>query len=263
MTDLELLQCESGASVGVAARVRLTDGTFQRLAAFRLMRELRRRAMETNGVSGAQAMLSGAGIHFATGADDLRNIPVAGPVLILVNRPFGIIEGLVLAALLPSVRPDSKILGNYIVGNIPELRKFFISVDPWRSRRAAAANCCALSEAVTWLRSGGVLIAFPSGDRMVQSPQGTPEQPGRWSTAPPRLARMARAATVPAFLSGVEDVTDPSGAPRVVEVRLGGAISWEHLASIPTDEDAASYLRWHTLALGRRHEVARRLVPRI
>jgi putative hemolysin len=41
-------------------------------------------------------------------------IPRQGPVIAVANHPFGLIEGAILTALLPSVRPDAKILANHL-----------------------------------------------------------------------------------------------------------------------------------------------------
>src|SRR5437764_3163704 len=51
---------------------------------------------------------------------DLEQIPRSGPVIVVANHPFGILEGAVLATLLMRVRPDVKFLGNEILSNIPE-----------------------------------------------------------------------------------------------------------------------------------------------
>src|SRR3954451_2358668 len=41
---------------------------------------------------------------------DLAQIPGKGPVLLVANHPFGFIEGGILAAILPRIRPDVRIM---------------------------------------------------------------------------------------------------------------------------------------------------------
>src|SRR5271170_7941642 len=40
---------------------------------------------------------------------DLARVPTEGPVVVVANHPFGMIEGMVAVAVLPAVRPGMKI----------------------------------------------------------------------------------------------------------------------------------------------------------
>ena len=62
-------------------------------------------------------------------------IPVKGPVVLVANHPFGGIEGLMLISLLQSVRPDAKVMANYLLERIPELREAFFFVDPFDTQQ--------------------------------------------------------------------------------------------------------------------------------
>ena len=42
-------------------------------------------------------------------------IPEEGPVVVLANHPFGVVDGLALAALTASVRPDFRVLAHAIL----------------------------------------------------------------------------------------------------------------------------------------------------
>lgn len=44
----------------------------------------------------------------------LAQIPRTGPVVITANHPFGGLEGIILGDILTRIRPDVKILGNYV-----------------------------------------------------------------------------------------------------------------------------------------------------
>ena len=52
-------------------------------------------------------------------ARDLALVPKQGPVVAVANHPFGLMEGAILATLLSSVRPDVKILANYLLSISP------------------------------------------------------------------------------------------------------------------------------------------------
>src|SRR5580700_12223491 len=50
---------------------------------------------------------------------DLARIPREGPLIVVANHPFGLLEGLVLARLFDRVRPDVRILANELLGFVP------------------------------------------------------------------------------------------------------------------------------------------------
>ena len=47
---------------------------------------------------------------------------------------------MVLARLLLAVRPDVKVMANYMLSRVPELRDLFLLVDPFQSNRAVEQN---------------------------------------------------------------------------------------------------------------------------
>ena len=90
---------------------------------------------------------------------DFERIPRTGPLVVVANHPFGAIDGMVLAALLGSVRRDVKVMANYVLGRIPDLRDLFIFVDPFGGPDAAAHNSGPMRQSLRWLkrrRAGGV-----------------------------------------------------------------------------------------------------------
>jgi putative hemolysin len=50
---------------------------------------------------------------------DLARIPREGRLVVVANHPFGGIEGIVLGALLRALRPDVKLMANFLLKAIP------------------------------------------------------------------------------------------------------------------------------------------------
>ena len=93
----------------------------------------------------------------------LDSIPQSGPSVIVANHPFGGIEGVALADLLLSVRPDVKVLTNELLCRIPDLKDLFIGVDVL-SKDARQRNQKAVEEARKWVDDGHLLLIFPAGE---------------------------------------------------------------------------------------------------
>ena len=56
-------------------------------------------------------------------------IPKKGPLLVLANHPFGIIDGLILCSLVSKVRNDFKIMTHETLTFLPQLKDYILPVD--------------------------------------------------------------------------------------------------------------------------------------
>lgn len=210
------------------------------------------------------------GIRIEMGGRPLSKVPAKGPLVVVANHPFGAIEGVILVKLLKQIRPDVKVMANYMLGKIPEMREHLFPVDPFGTERSAKANISGLKESLRWLRDGHLLAVFPAGEvsslkvgrRMVADPQ--------WSETVARMVRKTRSPVVPMFFNGRNSaVFQAAGmihprlrtvllphenlkkASRTVQVSLGGPIAFERLESFENDTDLTDYLRFRTYVLRR------------
>ena len=135
-------------------------------------------------------------------AHDLSQIPPAGPVIIASNHPHGVLDGLVVAALVSRVRPDVRIVANYLLERIPELGESCFFVDPFEGRSATARSGAGLRAALRWLKDGGAIAMFPAGEVAHDFQHGLVPADGPWRDTLGRLARSTDAAVVPAFIDG-------------------------------------------------------------
>ncbi|GMU83994.1 MAG: glycerol acyltransferase [Planctomycetota bacterium] len=146
--------------------------------------------------------LRSLGVDVQFSSDDLRAIPTSGPLLVVANHPFGALDGLILTSLLQRVRPDARVLANFLLARIPEMRDTSLFVDPFGGPAAANRNRAAMKSAVQWIAGGGALGVFPAGEvshftwkrRCVTDPH--------WSDSVARLALRTGATVVPVYFDG-------------------------------------------------------------
>lgn len=196
---------------------------------------------------------------------DLARIPRKGPVVVVANHPFGGLDGVILCALLRQIRPDAKVMANYLLSRIPELRDLFFFVDPFGGKDAARANVRALRQSIEHVQEGGLLAVFPAGEVSHMDMNKRSVMDGPWSDTVARIVRKTGASVLPVFFAGgnsrlfqVLGMVHPrlrtAMLPREllnkkrsrVTLRIGNAIAPRKLATFTTDEDLTAYLRLRT-----------------
>jgi putative hemolysin len=198
---------------------------------------------------------------------DLQHIPPEGPLVVVANHPFGVVDGLVLGYLLSRVRPDFRIVVNSVLYRLPELRPFLLPVDFAATRAAQATNLATRRQALADLTTGRAIAIFPGGTvSTAATPLGRAVDPV-WKPFVGRLVQEGRANVVPVFFEGqnsrlfqwasqlsmtlrlallFHEVVNKMG--REVAVRIGAPLSYGQLARFEDRRAIADHLRGLTYA---------------
>ncbi len=204
-------------------------------------------------------------------AEDMSRIPKTGPIVVVANHPFGAIDGILLSWILLQVRPDVKVMVNYVLYRIPQLRDICISVDPFGGENATTKNIGAMRDSLRWVKNGGMLAAFPAGEvahRTLTDPEIT-DSP--WNPTIAKIVRRTGAAVLPIYFDGhngrlfqwlglVHPRLRTAMLPRAVfekqgqeiEMRIGNVLPARKIAEFESDEEALSFLRRRTFLLQHR-----------
>lgn len=134
--------------------------------------------------------------------EGLTRIPKTGPLIVVANHPYGGLDGLILAALLQRVRPDARLLANFLLKNIPEMESTCLFVDPFGGPAAQARNRTSMKQAIRWVSEGGALGVFPAGEVSHFTWQRGCVTDPAWDDTIARLALRTQATVVPVFFSG-------------------------------------------------------------
>jgi putative hemolysin len=206
--------------------------------------------------------------------DPVERMPATGGVVVVANHPFGGVDGLALHSVLSRVRQDVKLLGNFLLAQIPDLREDIFFVDPFERPGRAQRNIRGAREAIRWVREGGVLVVFPAGEVSPIRRSEHLAEDSPWHDSVIRLIRACGAPVLPTFIEGVNSplfyglgLLHPSlrtaMLPRellrrqrsVVRIHFGRVIPPKQFERLEGHE-ATAYLRLRTYALCARTEAS-------
>jgi putative hemolysin len=200
---------------------------------------------------------------------EISRIPISGSAVVVANHPYGAIEGIVLADLLCSCRPDVKILANELLGRISHLREMLFPVNVFNTEGARHGNLRAIRDAIRWVQDGHMLMVFPAGEvshlklyrREISDPQ--------WRPSIGKIILKTKAPVVPVFFKGtngpmfqlagllhprLRTIMLPrelmNKQKRRIELKIGQPIPHKRLARFTDARDALDFLRWRTYLLG-------------
>ena len=230
-------------------------------------------AAHRSAVEFCRASLRALDIEYALTEQELARIPSDGPLVVVANHPFGGIEGIILAEVLLQIRPDIRILGNYLLTRIPALKSCIIPVDPFNPRKSARFNARGLKAAADWVGQGGALLTFPAGEVSHLWLPSVRVMDGPWSPHVAAIIKKARAKTLPVFIHGRNSILfNLMGTihprlrtmllPRevinkktsIIELTVGGPIQWRKLSDFESNDKAVEFLRFSTYLLKHRKE---------
>ncbi|MFN9798707.1 MAG: 1-acyl-sn-glycerol-3-phosphate acyltransferase, partial [Bacteroidota bacterium] len=119
---------------------------------------------ESEGVSSIEKLFSILQLECQCRDSDLANIPREGPFVVVANHPYGAIDGLALILMIARVRPDFKVMANFLLQNVEPIRDYILAVNPFEERKSAFSNISGLKTALAHLESGKPLGIFPAGE---------------------------------------------------------------------------------------------------
>jgi len=132
----------------------------------------------------------------------LAQIPRDGPLILIANHPYGILDGLMMGHILNRTRGDFRILAHKIFRKAPDLERVILPVSFDETREAVALNLATRKSALSYLGQGGAIGIFPGGAVSTAArPFSRPLDPG-WRGFTARMIAKSGATVVPVYFDG-------------------------------------------------------------
>jgi len=149
-----------------------------------------------------QVMAERYGLTLDIVGGSLDNIPREGPLVLIANHPYGILDGLMMGNILSSLRGDFKILANSVFKKAEEVNRVLLPISFDNDKEALALNIQTRKNALQYLSDGGAIGVFPGGTVSTSAkPFSHPMDPG-WRSFTARMIAKSDATVVPMYFDG-------------------------------------------------------------
>lgn len=224
-------------------------------------------AADYQGCEFADHLLENMNITIDVAPEQLENIPKEGGFVLVSNHPFGGIEGVMLLSAIAKVRPDFKVMANFILSHIPNLKECFFAVNPFEKNPEWKSSVGGIKGAIQHIAAGNGLGVFPAGEVSRYHGHDYPEDLP-WSTSIARIIKNAGVPVIPVFWEGrnsrlfyaVDKIHSMLGTARLTKelinkhdtcfnLQIGKPILPSEVAQYENPKELAAYLRSRSYAL--------------
>lgn len=201
--------------------------------------------------------------------EQIAKVPAEGPVILIANHPYGVLDGLIICHFASLIRPHFKILIHKALNREPRVEKYMLPIDFDASEEAALTNIETKRRAIETLRDGNAVVIFPAGgiSTTINGPFGRAVDL-EWKLFVTKLIQMTGATIVPIYFHGqnsrifqmashvsetlrlaliIHEVNRKMG--KTVQVTIGDPIPYAALSGIRRRQDLLHHLRESIYAL--------------
>ncbi|MFW2587477.1 lysophospholipid acyltransferase family protein [Sagittula sp. SSi028] len=149
-----------------------------------------------------EVMVNRYGLQLEVIGGSLANLPKDGPLVVIANHPYGILDGLMLGHIMSVARGDFRILAHKVFRKAAELDRIILPISFDETREAVAQNIETRRNCLNYLGQGGCIGIFPGGTvATAEKPFGQPMDPG-WRTFTAKMIAKSGATVVPIYFDG-------------------------------------------------------------
>lgn len=145
------------------------------------------------------AFLQNLGVKYIAFEEDLAKIPKTGPFILVANHPLGAIDGILMCKILSEIRPDFKIMGNFLIQKVEPMKDFVIPVNPFESRKEVFSSTAGMRATLKHLQKGGCIGIFPAGSVSNKNNNANEITDTEWLIPALKLIKKAKVPVIPMY----------------------------------------------------------------
>ncbi len=157
---------------------------------------------ETEGLGFINELIDKLEIDFEIREKEIQRIPKEGAFITVSNHPYGGIDGLLLVKIISDIRPDIRVMANFLINRIQPASEFMFPVNPFENQKDKSSSLKGIKMAIQHLKEGGVLGIFPAGEVSSYNPDNLGKTDRRWQTPALKIIKNAKVPVVPVYFEG-------------------------------------------------------------
>lgn len=146
-------------------------------------------------------LIEALGVTIEINEEDFQKIPADGAFITISNHPFGGLDGIILIKLLSKVRPDYKVMANFLLKKIVPIKDYFLGVNPFENRKSISSTG-GIKEALRHLSEGKPLGLFPAGEVSAYQADSNNVEDKEWGPSVLKLIKKANVPVIPIYFKG-------------------------------------------------------------
>jgi putative hemolysin len=276
LTNKKLISDDAIATATRLPKDNLLVSLLSKVARIDEVNELYAHMCESPGLDSIETLFNRLDAAIEVEEGQLENIPKTGPFVVVANHPFGALDGLAMILAIAKVRPDFKVMANFLLQNVAPIKDYFIAVNPFETRREAYSNVGGLKAVKQHLENGGALGIFPAGEVSTYQGEMNAIADKKWATSAIKIVRNAGVPVVPVYFDGrnsrlfhllgmihpnLRTLALPAEMLRkkgdTIRMKIGKPIQPKDTEMFTSLDQYSRYLRAKTYALGSSFEVKR------
>lgn len=219
------------------------------------------------GLAFIDSILNELNIQYEFNEEELKNIPLNEPFIVVANHPYGGIDGLILLKLLAGVRPEFKVMANYLLQQIPPLKNYFVSVNPFETSAKTGMNISGIKKSLRLLDEGIPIGIFPAGEVSALKLNTLRISDKMWNPVVAKMIMKAKVKVLPVYFSGHNSLafnllglvhpalrtaklpSELLNKKEKIKIRIGKPVSIKTISEFTEPNDLLRFLRAKTYAL--------------
>ncbi len=214
-------------------------------------------------------LIEGVGVSYKVDEQEMENIPKTGPFIVISNHAYGAIDGILLLKIIPEVRPDFKMLVNFLLTKLEPIKPYFLGVNPFEAYKDARSSFGGLKDAFLHLQNDHPIGIFPAGEVSTVKLQYRGVADKEWQHSILKLIKRSKVPVIPVYFDGsnssffhflgmihpmLRTVKLPSELfnkrGRTIRIRVGTPILVKEQDEFDDIREFGKFLRMKTYALG-------------
>ena len=143
-----------------------------------------------------------SGLEYECSITDINRIPKEGAFIVVANHPFGMAEGMILTKIIASVRPDVKVVANFVLDKIKVINNYWLKVNPFEKKPDAFNSTTSLRECFRTIKEGHPLIIFPAGEVSTWQKGIIDCEDRSWNQPIMKFVKKANVPVLPVYIHG-------------------------------------------------------------